>query len=68
MLSDSDETVFYSAIQALEEIGDELAIKPLENKLNAISDPFLADSIKSVIEKIINSKNAFKHPTEDFTN
>lgn len=68
MLSDSDETVFYSAIQALEEIGDELAIKPLENKLNAISDPFLADSIKSVIEKIISSKNAFKHPTEDFTN
>jgi HEAT repeat protein len=68
MLSDSDETVFYSAILALEEIGDKLAIKPLENKLNDISDPFLADSIKSVIEKIISSKNALKHQTEDLTN
>ena len=66
MLSDSDEIVFYSAIQALEEIGDEFAIKPLEHKLNDISDPFLADSIKSAIEKIISSKNTSKHQTEDF--
>lgn len=66
MLSDSDETVFYSAIQALEEIGDEFAIKPLENKLSDVSDPFLADSIKSAIEKIVSSKNTSKHQTESF--
>lgn len=66
MLSDSDETVFYSVIQALEEIGDEFAIKPLENKLNDISDPFLADSIKSAIEKIISSKNISNHQTRGF--